>query len=481
MSFTNGQFGDDRYLIYQFGENDIIETMSFGQITNNTIDGLAPATFTQMDTTKSIMYKITSKISLEDFLQKPIKKKQLLKVLSGIIRAIRSAQEYMIDPSVILLDKEYIFLKLSTFEMHMICLPVANPGYRNMGLQAFLWELVAKTAKDKSESREYVSELMEKLDASEPLSLDEIESVLESFSQKEAQPAPAPKPEPRVAKPFKPEPPKPEPQPFKPAPQPPKQDMESQFGPGYDPLSNNSKPSSSPWDRLFKRSEKAEKPKKEDKRQSKNTKKEPSFEAIPGAMFEVPSAPRKEQEIPDMNIPGGKPSADRFPGGFAIPGASPVPAEPMARRQPVAPKHEVPAPVFDRPNIPSTNYAGTVVLRDEGNETMLEQQISSIPVSMKMNAHLVRESNNEIIPIKGTVFQIGSDYEYSDYQISNNKTVGDTHARIIVHQNEYYIKDINSKNRTYVDDKAIPSMVETKLNHGSRVRLGTERFVFQLY
>ena len=110
MSFTNGQFGDDRYLIYQFGENDIIETMSFGQITNNTIDGLAPATFTQMDTTKSIMYKITSKISLEDFLQKPIKKKQLLKVLSGIIRAIRSAQEYMIDPSVILLDKEYIFL-----------------------------------------------------------------------------------------------------------------------------------------------------------------------------------------------------------------------------------------------------------------------------------------------------------------------------------------------------------------------------------
>jgi len=193
MSFTNGQFGDDRYLIYQFGENDIIETMSFGQITNNTIDGLAPATFTQMDTTKSIMYKITSKISLEDFLQKPIKKKQLLKVLSGIIRAIRSAQEYMIDPSVILLDKEYILLKLSTFEMHMICLPVANPGYRNMGLQAFLWELVAKTAKDKSESREYVSELMEKLDASEPLSLDEIESVLESFSQKEAQPAPAPR------------------------------------------------------------------------------------------------------------------------------------------------------------------------------------------------------------------------------------------------------------------------------------------------
>ena len=137
--------------------------------------------------------------------------------------------------------------------------------------------------------------------------------------------------------------------------------------------------------------------------------------------------------------------------------------------------------VVEKSSIPVNSYGGTVVLHDQGNETMLEEQVMDIPVNVKMVAHLIRVSNNEIIPIKGTVFQIGSDYEYSDYQISNNKTVGDTHARIVMRQNEYYIKDINSKNHTYVDDKVIPSMVETKLNHGSRVRLGSERFVFHLY
>jgi hypothetical protein len=154
MSFTNGQYGDDRYLIYQFEENDIIETMSFGQITNNVIDGLAPATFTQMDTTKSVMYKITSKMSLEDFLQKPIKKKHLMQILSGIVKSVRTAQEYMIDPSTMLLNKEFIYLKVSSFDINLICLPVVNPGIRNPGVQEFLWDLVAKTKKDMSESRE---------------------------------------------------------------------------------------------------------------------------------------------------------------------------------------------------------------------------------------------------------------------------------------------------------------------------------------
>ena len=112
---------------------------------------------------------------------------------------------------------------------------------------------------------------------------------------------------------------------------------------------------------------------------------------------------------------------------------------------------------------------------------MLDDQVSEVLMDMKLNAHLIRLSTNEIVPIKGTLFQLGSDYEYSDYQVRNNKTVSSTHARIIVRQKEYYILDMNSKNHTYVDDKVIPSMVETKLNHGTRVRLGSEKFVFNLY
>ena len=462
MSFTNGQYGDDRYLIYQFGENDIIETMSFGQITNNTIDGLAPATFTQMDTTKSIMYKITSKISLDDFLQKPIKKKHLLQVLSGIVKSIRSAQEYMIDPGMILLNKEYIFLKLSTFEMHLVCLPVVNSGYRSAGLQEFLWELVAKTAKDKSESREYVSELMEKLDTSEPLSLDGIESILEEFNQRDEQPVSEPvkkTPAPKVEiKSYEPEISNPEPQSFIPAEPVVKQAVMIPSAGNEDVPADTGKASTSPWGRLFKRQKKEEKPKKAEssKLMGRNS--------------------EKKQNDAD--------NSDRGRLAFDIPGADVgehVSDESKPKRYPAVSKSRKVDEVVEKSSIPVNSYGGTVVLHDQGNETMLEEQVMDIPVNVKTVAHLIRVSNNEIIPIKGTVFQIGSDYEYSDYQISNNKTVGDTHARIVMRQNEYYIKDINSKNHTYVDDKVIPSMVETKLNHGSRVLLGSERFVFHLY
>ena len=244
MGFTNGKYGENKYLIYQFGENDVIETMSFGQITNNTIDGLAPATFTQMDTVKSIMYNITSKISLEDFLQKPIKKKSLLMILSGIIQSIRSAQAYMIDPSVILLDKAYVFLKLATFEMNLVCLPVLNPECKSTDLQVFLWELVAKSIKDKSENREYVSELMEKLDPDTPLSLDDIERIIEQFNQREAQSAIV----------------NPEPQAYVPQ----NQDNTFQSNPDNDPSGKSSKPALGLWNRLVHQLEKLEKPKKKE-------------------------------------------------------------------------------------------------------------------------------------------------------------------------------------------------------------------------
>jgi len=196
MSFTYGQYGDDRYLVYQFGEEDVLETMSFGQITNNAIDGLAPATFSQMDTTRSMMYKITSRMPLENFLQNPIRKNDLLKIISGIVRALRSVQEYMIDPGMLLLDKKYMFLRVSNFDLHMICLPVENSPYGGTRLQDFLWQLVARTEKDKSESREYVAEMMERLDTDEPLSLDEIDEMVAEFSQKGAQREPAYKPAP---------------------------------------------------------------------------------------------------------------------------------------------------------------------------------------------------------------------------------------------------------------------------------------------
>jgi len=426
MGFTNGKYGENKYLIYQFGENDVIETMSFGQITNNTIDGLAPATFTQMDTVKSIMYNITSKICLEDFLQKPVKKKSLLMILSGIIQSIRSAQAYMIDPSVILLDKAYVFLKLATFEMNLVCLPVLNPECKSTDLQVFLWELVAKSIKDKSENREYVSELMEKLDPDTPLSLDDIERIIDQFNQREAQSAIV----------------KPEPQAYVPQ----NQDNTFQSNPDNDPSGKSSKPALGLWNRLVHQLEKLEKPKKKELFINQPIEDEQTNVIL------------SDESADDSTVVERDPSYN-----------------PLLSKNERSEGHVTPSIVSVK------KHRGTLTMHDDGMATVFDNQSSGNLADFKKNAHLIRLNNNEVIPIKGTIFQLGSDYEYSDYHIKYNRTVGGTHARIITHHNAYFIKDINSKNHTYVDDQVIPSMEEIKLHHGSRIRLGTERFVFKLY
>lgn len=471
MRYSNRQYGDDRYLVYHFEDGDTVETMSFGQITNNTIAGLAPATLTQMDSTISITYTITSLVSLDDFLRKPIKKKQLLGILSGIIKAVRSAQEYMIDQDVLMLDRKLMFLNPETMEMSLICVPAVNAEGAGRGLQEFLWELAARSVKDKSENREYVSELIEKLNPDDMLSLNDMDSIVAEFDYQDPVKIPDDWGFSGDSNPDS----------GNDSGETPESDGEEKENPGTvlevrngdgwgsdgdqggnvveidsdeddDDLApddeepeEDAEPAPNFWNRLFKRREGRGRGKK-------------------GAM------PVEEDEGEDIfddagNLGGGMESE---PDQYDDPGNATV--------------LEVKRTGGNGGN--GGNYQNQTPGENGqlvGNETVLEVRGNGVPANVQMNAHLIRENTGEIVYIKGTIFQIGSDYEYSDYHISDNRSVADTHARIILHRNEYYIKDINSKNHTYVDGKVIPGMVEVKLNHGSKVRLGTESFVFELY
>ena len=56
--------GTTTYLVYKIKENDQIDTMTLGMLTNNKIPGLVPTTFTQMDKDKYIKFVITSDVKL---------------------------------------------------------------------------------------------------------------------------------------------------------------------------------------------------------------------------------------------------------------------------------------------------------------------------------------------------------------------------------------------------------------------------------
>ena len=68
-----------------------------------------------------------------------------------------------------------------------------------------------------------------------------------------------------------------------------------------------------------------------------------------------------------------------------------------------------------------------------------------------------------------------------DYFIGDNTAISRSHANIVSRDGEYFVVDTNSTNHTYVNGGMIQSNVETKLSHGSKIRLANEDFEFKLY
>lgn len=122
---------------------------------------------------------------------------------------------------------------------------------------------------------------------------------------------------------------------------------------------------------------------------------------------------------------------------------------------------------------------GLLVEDEDELETALlcENEESSIDVSF---ATLFRVLTSEVVDINKPVFRLGKEKSYVDYFITNNIAVSRSHADIIVRDSRFYIKDLNSKNHTYINNQQIPVMCEIELHNGDNIKLGNEEFVFNI-
>lgn len=125
------------------------------------------------------------------------------------------------------------------------------------------------------------------------------------------------------------------------------------------------------------------------------------------------------------------------------------------------------------------NFGETTVLgvgSEAGETTVLGTSQAQI-----IKPYLLRIKNNERIELNKPVFRIGKERSYVDYFVSDNTAVSRSHANIISKDNEFYIVDTNSTNHTYVNGSMIQSNVETKIEHGTKIRLANEDFEFFMY
>ncbi len=93
--------------------------------------------------------------------------------------------------------------------------------------------------------------------------------------------------------------------------------------------------------------------------------------------------------------------------------------------------------------------------------------------------YLLRIKTNEKIYITKPCFTIGRDVNNTDYAISDNHAISRYHAIIQYENGNYYIKDNDSRNSTFVNGARIQQT--TILEHGCNVQFANEKFEFKMY
>ena len=138
-----------------------------------------------------------------------------------------------------------------------------------------------------------------------------------------------------------------------------------------------------------------------------------------------------------------------------------------AEKKPANPpkSYPAPSPIYKAPQSLEQIYAGAQ--NSEFDDTALLEEENPC-------AHLEFFENGIFKKIKldNDVVRVGKLSSQCDYAISNNK-VSKIHAEFIVRDNEYFVKDCNSTNGTYINGSTqrIASNVEHQIYDGDRITL----------
>ena len=119
----------------------------------------------------------------------------------------------------------------------------------------------------------------------------------------------------------------------------------------------------------------------------------------------------------------------------------------------------------------------TVLFTEEDGNTELSDELSHD--SFK-HPRLIRNINNEVIRIDKPVFRIGKEKSCVDYIIHDNDAISRSHADIITRGEKYFVFDLRSKNKSYINSRVLPAEQEVEISNGDILKLANETFVFQV-
>ena len=269
----------------------------------------------------------------------------------------------------------------------------------------------------------------------------------------------------------------------------------------------------------------------EKKAPKKAEKKEKGFFNFKGS-GKSSSAPVEAMTSGTPPVPGGKapgvppvPGA-RTPGVPPIPGGKPPVVPPVLNKQPAAPNPgnghfpngsaEAPVPRFIQqaqprpavqpvPKFVSSQQTPIQPMRpvqpfmggssdEEDNRTIIIGGATDDENTMILDggsargnhgkkayrAVITRRRNSQSMPITKNVFHIGKESSFADFYIGDNATISSAHADIVCDEGQYFVRDMNSLNHTYVNGTLVEAGEMRELHSGDVLKLSNEEFDFRI-
>ncbi len=151
--------GTSTFLVYCMQEEENIDSMSMGMISNNKIEGVLPFQFSQLNEKRYLKYNVSAKITLRQYFEGVVNRERLLLVMDRIASIVLNAEDYMLESSAFLWNEDYIFVDTGSKEIFLICLPVEEQK-ENINIGQFLREILLSVQFDQSENCDYVARLL---------------------------------------------------------------------------------------------------------------------------------------------------------------------------------------------------------------------------------------------------------------------------------------------------------------------------------
>ena len=447
-TFTYEKQGTNTILVYSLDMDENMDTLAVGMVANNKIEGILSPGFVQNNTVRQLKYNISSKVTLQQYFSRTVKKKQLIGVFRSLTETLMQAEKYLLGEESFLLDWEHIYVHSGSANAYLLCFPIVKEETERINYYEFVHRMIYKIKFDESENCVYVASLMNFINKKDGFTLRsflemlrriELETQLKGRNQ-------------RV------------------------REAVSNVGmihgteniiPRVVENSSVQTPSALVEEEKDTEKKKNRRNKKEKKeKRDKKEKKEKRF-SFP---FGRKEKEKEEMQPPSFAIPGQPPVTPGDTGSDSLPGKSYIPKD-EGPKKPVRmeekPAREEIIPLQE-------SYGSTGIGNEEAGAAVLTKS------NIQRNVTITRLRNGMTMDIQKEVFRIGKSAGLVDFCVSDNGTVSRSHADILLVPQGVYIQDNHSLNHTYVNEQMVPAGTQMMLSDGDSIRLSDEEFVISI-